>query len=138
MTECIEWPFTRGSHGYGMVRDRSTGRRSGAHRMVWEEAHGPIPGGMCICHHSDNMRDMIRKGRRTSQYKNKTHCPSGHEYWGENIELTARGRRCKPCHRANSKALMRRYRLAKHFAKATNMNPGSNPGSPPKIDGAVA
>jgi len=50
------------------------------HRHIWQECFGPIPEGMCICHHCDskncinsehlfmgtqrdNMRDMMAKGR---------------------------------------------------------------------------
>lgn len=51
-----------------------------AHRLAWMAKHGPIPPGMCICHHcdvprcinvdhlfmgthTDNMRDRAAKGR---------------------------------------------------------------------------
>ncbi len=50
------------------------------HRFVWTEHNGPIPKGMCVCHHcdepacinpdhlflgthQDNMQDMINKKR---------------------------------------------------------------------------
>ena len=56
------------------------GRALGAHRVAWMLANGPIPPGMCVCHHcdnprcvelshlflgtmADNMRDRDRKGR---------------------------------------------------------------------------
>ena len=73
-TPCIEWPGTRDRLGYGRVSNVL------AHRFVWELIHGPVPPGMCVCHHcdhppcvrpdhlfvgthTDNMRDMIQKGR---------------------------------------------------------------------------
>jgi hypothetical protein len=45
-TECIEfegtlWPAP---HNYGRVGDKK------AHRLAWEQANGPIPDGMCVCH----------------------------------------------------------------------------------------
>lgn len=54
--ECWEW--TGGysnSNGYGTialgVRSKGNGR---AHRVAWELTRGPIPAGMCVCHHCDN------------------------------------------------------------------------------------
>jgi hypothetical protein len=74
MDDCIEWEGYRERKGYGKRGNRY------AHRMAWEEAHGPIPDGMCVCHtcdnppcvniehlflgtHADNMTDMVTKGR---------------------------------------------------------------------------
>ena len=72
---CRLW--TRGS-GYG--DRRVNGRRVSVHRLAWEEAYGPIPPGLFVCHHCDtppcyepthlflgthteNMRDAQAKGR---------------------------------------------------------------------------
>lgn len=79
MSDCIEWTGYRNEHGYGRYRV-ADGRRLYAHRFAWEQVHGPIPEGMCICHHCDNPpcinvehlflgthldnnRDMVAKGR---------------------------------------------------------------------------
>lgn len=72
------WPMlgTRGDYG----RVLSGGRRVGAHRWAWEQAHGPIPVGMVVMHGCDNppcvnvahlslgtqmenIADRVRKGR---------------------------------------------------------------------------
>lgn len=50
--------------------------------------------------HSDNSMDTVRHGRNPSQ--NRTHCPQGHPYDGENT-LRYRGfRYCRACVKANS------------------------------------
>jgi hypothetical protein len=51
VTGCIEWTGTR-TNGYGQIsRD---GKTIGAHCLAYELKHGPIPKGLCVCHHCDN------------------------------------------------------------------------------------
>ena len=75
---CFIWPRRLTTRGRGRVRRNS--KRLLAHRWVWEELIGPIPAGMCLCHHcdvpacvnpkhlyvgtqADNMRDMVIRKR---------------------------------------------------------------------------
>jgi hypothetical protein len=51
-TGCREWTRARMGAGYGNVF--VGGRMIGAHRAVYELAHGPIPEGMQVCHTCDN------------------------------------------------------------------------------------
>lgn len=80
--DCWDWTAGQQGSGYGTF-GRGT-RQEGkelAHRMAWELTNGPIPKGMCICHHCDNKlccnpehlflgsykentADMIQKGRQ--------------------------------------------------------------------------
>ena len=78
-TGCVEWTARRDRpNGYGVLRVGPKLRK--AHRLAYEEAHGPIPDGLEVCHHCDNkgcinaahlfvgthhenMLDMARKGR---------------------------------------------------------------------------
>lgn len=77
--ECTLFEGHRNQDGYGRInRD---GRLVFVHREVWKRDHGEIPSGMEICHtcdtpncitpkhlfagtHSQNIKDMDRKGRR--------------------------------------------------------------------------
>lgn len=75
---CWLWGKSWNSAGYGQAY-RGT-KAVGAHRVVWEELIGPIPAGLDLCHkcdtppccnpdhlflgtRSDNLVDMVRKGR---------------------------------------------------------------------------
>ena len=109
---CMEWMGSRDELGYGDVGFR--GKSTGAHRVAWELKHGPIPHGMCICHHCDNPPcvnpdhlflgthrdnaiDRFSKGRDWQSHR--THCPYGHAYDNENT-LVSDGRRfCRACAR---------------------------------------
>ena len=75
---CWEWIGCKNHRGYGRVV--FDGKNIRAHRLFWILNKSPIPNGLCVLHkcdnppcvrtshlflgtHTDNMRDMIRKGR---------------------------------------------------------------------------
>lgn len=78
---CWQWQGRIGAQGYGRVTRRNFGLvEKSVHRWAWEQARGPIPKGMLVCHtcdnracfnpehlflgdHVDNAVDMVRKGR---------------------------------------------------------------------------
>lgn len=120
--DCQEWDGPSLPSGYGMTRKPHSGHsgpKHYAHRLVWEEAHGPIPPGMYVCHRcdnppcinidhlflgtpADNAGDMSAKGRARGgeQNRRKTHCLRGHPFSGENLAQRKLGRACKACERA--------------------------------------
>jgi hypothetical protein len=84
--ECWIWTAAKRRDGYGMFQSE-TARNEVAHRVAWRLTHGPIPDGMCICHHcdnppcvrpdhlflgtvADNNRDKTEKGRQSAGEKN--------------------------------------------------------------------
>lgn len=50
---CWEWQGVRSPLGYGRYYP-AKGIKLQAHRYAYEQAYGPIPEGMCVCHHCDN------------------------------------------------------------------------------------
>lgn len=75
---CLLWTAKINADGYGRLK--WNGRHRAAHRLAYEIAYGPIPKGLAVCHrcdvrnciepehlfvgtHTDNMRDMMAKGR---------------------------------------------------------------------------
>ena len=75
---CWEWRGSASGNGYGRISINYT--YYSAHRLAYSIMCGPIPNGMCVCHHcdnklcvnpghlflgtsSDNQRDSVTKGR---------------------------------------------------------------------------
>ena len=117
MKPCVMWEGSLASYGYGRrwVPGRGMVR---AHRWVWEQANGPIPDGMNVCHRCDtpgcielthlflgsqavNLADMRAKGRGATGERHgharltaelaewvRANCRPGDSEWG--INATAR------------------------------------------------
>ena len=81
--QCWPWTGSRLSTGYGQIS--VAGKTTTAHRVAWEQANGPIPKGLVVCHRcdnppccnpahlfigtpKDNTQDMIQKGRKAKRH----------------------------------------------------------------------
>lgn len=108
--DCWVWVAAKTGGGYGYI-GVAGGKIARAHRISYEWAKGPIPEGLFVCHtcdnracvnpehlfvgtHSDNMKDMMAKGRKHKPFKSS--CKHGHEYTPENTYYNTRGHKC--CH----------------------------------------
>lgn len=106
---CWEWMGHK-SKGYGMFW--INGRMRHAHRLSYSY-FVRNPGKLHVCHHcdnpscinpkhlfagthTDNMKDMCKKGRHWNE--GKTHCVNGHSFLGVNTIFRANGGRdCRIC-----------------------------------------
>jgi len=100
-------------------------QRCQVHRLVMLAFIGPCPEGLECCHNdghpgnnalsnlrydtkSANARDRRRHG---SDYElNRTHCPEGHPYDGENTFIKDGSRNCRECGRIRQRVYLRENR----------------------------
>jgi hypothetical protein len=122
-TGCLLWDGPTVDGKYAQIKRK--GSRIFVHRFVWEEARGPIPDGLLVCHrcdvpaccnvdhlflgtHKDNTQDMLAKGRGgrpTNGFERLTHCIRGHEFSFRNTRLRRDGSRaCRECARLKTAA----------------------------------
>lgn len=115
---CWVWSARIDRHGYGVWS--VNGRTLGAHRVMYERFHGPVPAGLEIDHlcrvrhcvnpthmeavtHSENLRRIPNDIR--GRQPRKTHCANGHPFTEENTILRNRGdRECRTCRNAYARA----------------------------------
>ena len=107
---CWLWSGADNGNGYGTVY--VNGRKTYAHRVSYEMAHGPIPVGLQI-DHLCRVRNCVRpehlevvtprennlRGESpAAQQSRRTHCPQGHAYDETNTWVSKTGHRsCRTC-----------------------------------------
>ena len=101
--ECWSWIGSLGVGGYGYMLD-DDGKGTRPCRVAWSTIHGPIPSGMCVCHHcdrprccnpshlfigtqNDNIQDMKLKGRARTRSRRGEESPTHKLTWAKVLKM---------------------------------------------------
>ncbi len=123
-TGCWIWTAGKTVQGYGRLWVGGTYRP--AHRLAFVALRGEIAGGLpldhlCRCHpcvNPDHLEavthrvNILRGIGPTAINAQKTHCPAGHPFSGDNLSKYTGQRVCLACHAVQSKDFRRRHREA--------------------------
>lgn len=116
----------KGELGYGILSLLGNPKRVLAHRVSWELHRGPIPDDMQIdhvvcklkcCVNPDHLQIITLLGNINqpdggpTKNRDKTHCPSGHEYSDGNTYYDRRGRRCRICAKERNRRVYQEKRI---------------------------
>lgn len=118
--DCWIWQRALTPNGYAQASYQSKMQR--LHKLVWEFFNGPVPEGLELDHlcrnrscwnpeHLEPVTHQVNMQRGDSWWRNKTHCPLGHEYSPENTYTYPTGNRsCRICRRVTNRERKRRIR----------------------------
>ena len=125
---CHLWTAALNNMGYGVfcVKTSVPKQNRLAHRVAYELAVGPIPDGQVLDHLCRTPRcvnpkhlepvvqgENVRRGDSGKHWRDKTHCPQGHEYAGDNLYVPpSGGRYCRACISERNKAMRARKKAA--------------------------
>lgn len=113
--DCWPWSASLNDGGYGQFM--VDGKPQRAHRIAWELLRGEIPHGLVIDHlcrnrwcvnpwHMEpvtNEENIARGLFLVTRPPQRTVCPSGHRYEGDNVRIDPQGyQRCRACERKQS------------------------------------
>jgi HNH endonuclease len=121
---CWIWLASLTGNGYGKFAACAGSRRKKwvqAHRYAYELLKGPIPEGFDLHHAVCETKRCVNPDHTVplshsehckisaQNLTNKTHCPKGHPYAGENLYLTRNGfRQCRKCMKKSKREWKRR------------------------------
>lgn len=116
MTPCINWKKSVTRAGYGQLRRGS--KNLAAHRVAWEEVHGPIPNGLWVLHHCDNRKCInvehlylgdVRRNARDAVERDRTEPMRGEKNWNHKLTEVQIQEIRKLIPTSTTKALARRF-----------------------------
>lgn len=113
-TGCWVWMGASQSNGYGRAWNGS--KTDYAHRVMYQIYFSDIPAGMDLDHlcrnracvnplhlepvsRSENLHRGTAGENIAAPHREKTHCPQGHPYSGDNLAVRNGRRHCKACAR---------------------------------------